>query len=250
MKSRMTRALIAFFVAVVLAFLFAILYSSAEPGTMTHRLLQMVGGDMPAGLIQAMTFFIFIFAILELWEIDKEVGEENDAYSFRILPEQEQYVLSPSDVNDIKLKAIERENYRKYLMTDLIKKSCTKYRANKSTSEALGILSTQSKINLAAADARQSIVRYCAWAIPSIGFIGTIIGIANSLGYADEAGTEEGLQRITQALNVAFDTTLVALFLSILLMLYFHIIQEKVEELHTRLEEYVMENLINRIYKH
>ena len=36
-------------------------------------------------------------------------------------------------------------------------------------------------------DSELSIVRYIAWAIPSIGFIGTVRGIGNALGQAHEA---------------------------------------------------------------
>src|SRR6056297_1608228 len=237
MKSRLTRVVIAFISATALLFAIWALHGNSEDGSTMQLVLQMLGGNLPTGVIQGFTFFIFFFAILELWIIDQEMDIERDAFSFRLLPVQEQFILSPTDVNDIKLKAIDKEKHRKYLLTDVIKKGCTKYRANKSTSEALGIVSTQSKINLATAEAKQSIVRFCAWAIPSVGFIGTILGIAQSLGLADEAGSEEGIQKVTSALNVAFDTTLVALFLSILLMLYFHIIQEKVEIFHTDLEE-------------
>lgn len=250
MQSRITRILISVLAAALLFFLFVVLHNTVNEESGLKRLLQLLGGEFPGGIIQAVTFFVFIFGILELWSIDQGITEEENAYEFNLLPKQEQFVLSPTDVNEIKLNAIEREKYKKYLMTDLIKKACTKYRANKSTSEALGILSSQSKINLANSESEQSIVRYCAWAIPSIGFIGTIIGIAQSLGYAGEAGSEEGILKVTSALNIAFDTTLVALFLSIFLMLYYHIVQEKVERFHTNLEEYVMENLINRIYKH
>lgn len=55
-------------------------------------------------------------------------------------------------------------------------------------------------------------VRYAVWAIPSIGFIGTVRGIGAALGHADRP---EDLPAIVSFLGTAFDTTLVALLLVI-----------------------------------
>ncbi|MFN3951740.1 MAG: MotA/TolQ/ExbB proton channel family protein [Thermaurantimonas sp.] len=249
MNNRYTRIIISASAAMVLTILLALFYSVTEDGTSGRRLAVLLGGQLPAGIVQGLTYLLFFFGIMELWAINREIKEEEKAYNFRLLPEKEQYVLSPADVAQIKLEAISKEKYRKYFLTDMIKKACTKFRANKSTSEALEIVTSQSKINMADAESRQSYIRYTAWAIPSVGFIGTIIGIAQSLGFANETMTPEGISKVTSALNIAFDTTLVALFLSLILMLYIHSIQERLERFHIRMEEYVIENLINRIYK-
>ena len=55
------------------------------------------------------------------------------------------------------------------------------------------------------------------------------------------------IEEITAALGVAFDTTLLALVLSLILMYVFHALQEKTEVLHQDIEEFVVENLINKI---
>lgn len=249
MNNRFTRILLSAAAALVLMVILALFYITTDEGTGARRIAVLLGGELPAGIVQGVTYFLFFFGITELWAISREISEEEKAYTFRLLPEKEQYVLSPADVAQIKLEAISKEKYRKYFLTDMIKKACTKFRANKSTSEALEIVTSQSKINMADAESRQSYIRYAAWAIPSVGFIGTIIGIAQSLGFANETMTPEGITKVTSALNIAFDTTLVALFLSLILMLYIHSVQERLERFHIRLEEYVIENLINRIYK-
>ena len=98
-------------------------------------------------------------------------------------------------------------------------------------------------------DGEQSFMRYTAWAIPSVGFIGTVLGIAGALGYADQAGSTEGLKLVTDMLGVAFDTTLVALFLSIILVFSMHFLEKKEEDLFSDMSSYMNENLINRFYK-
>ncbi|MCP4717007.1 MAG: MotA/TolQ/ExbB proton channel family protein [Deltaproteobacteria bacterium] len=66
-------------------------------------------------------------------------------------------------------------------------------------------------------DAELAMVRYIAWAIPSIGFIGTVRGIGQALGHAHKA-IEGNIFDVTQSLGVAFNSTLIALLISIVLM--------------------------------
>lgn len=245
-KNIITAFAIAFFTALVV-FLLGLV---STPNTVLYRILQIAGSVFPGGIVQFFTFWLFYFGMLEIWTFSKNVNKEERAYEYRLLPEREQYILTPKDVNDIKLKVLELERkYSSYELTKLIKKACTKYRANKSTTEAMEIVNAQVRINLFNSESEQSMIRYVAWAIPSVGFIGTIVGIAGSLGNVKSQMSEKDIEAVTQALYTAFDTTLLSLFLSILLMFYFHTIQEKVESFHSKMEEYVIENLINRIYK-
>ena len=214
-----------------------------------NRIFQMLGGNLPGGIIQFFTFIAFFWGIFEIRSRMHRLQYEEQGLKMGLLPEKEQWVLSPNDVNDLKLKMIEKEQERKLLITDIIKKASTKFRANRSISDVMGIVSAQVKINMSKAESAQSIIRYLAWAMPSIGFIGTIMGIAQALGVADQvSGDPEALGQVTAYMYVAFDTTLIALFLSIIMMWYFHNLQEREEDLHSDMEEYVMENLINRIH--
>lgn len=213
-----------------------------------QRVFQIFGGDMPGGIVQYITFIAFFWGVFEMLQLLNKVKYEDQSLHLNLLPEQEQWVLSPDDVNELKIKMIDFEKQHKYLIVDIIKKAATKFRADKSVSDVLSVVSSQVKINYARAESKQSIIRYIAWAIPSLGFIGTILGIAQALGFAHEADTPEGLANITNSMYLAFDTTLVALLLSIIMMWIFHDLQEKEELLHTNIEEYLIENLINRIH--
>ena len=66
-----------------------------------------------------------------------------------------------------------------------------------------------------------TIVRYIAWAIPSIGFLGTVRGIGTALGQAYQAVSGD-IVGVTVSLGVAFNSTFVALVASILLMFLCH----------------------------
>lgn len=69
-----------------------------------------------------------------------------------------------------------------------------------------------------------SVVRYIAWAIPSIGFLGTVRGIGEALGQAHQA-TSGNILGVTTSLGVAFNSTFIALVVSIILMFLLHQLQ-------------------------
>lgn len=244
LKNRIIR--LAFSLAATIFLMVIIVFAK---GDSDNRILTMMGADMPAGLIQAATYFLFFWGMFEIVWLNSRVMEENDAFKAHLLPEKDNWVLSPEDVNQLKLNMQHLERHNKFLMTDLIKKSCTKYRLSKSSSEVLELVEAQTEIYQEEIESEQSFIRYVAWAIPSVGFIGTVIGIAASLGYADEASTPEGISKVTDMLAIAFDTTLVALILSIILMLGIHSLQRKEDKLFADMKSYVIENLINRFYK-
>jgi len=62
-------------------------------------------------------------------------------------------------------------------------------------------------------------IKYISWAIPSIGFIGTVRGIGEALSKAAEA-IDGNITGMTASLGVAFNSTFVALLLSIFLMMF------------------------------
>lgn len=89
-------------------------------------------------------------------------------------------------------------------------------------------------------------VRYIAWAIPSIGFIGTVRGIGEALGQAHKA-VEGDIAGVTQSLGVAFNSTFIALLISIVLMFLLHQLQLQQERLVLETEAYLDQHLIQHL---
>ena len=91
-----------------------------------------------------------------------------------------------------------------------------------------------------------SMIRYIAWAIPSIGFIGTVRGIGAALGLAHQA-VDGDISGVTQNLGVAFNSTFIALLISIFLMFLVHQLQLLQERLVFDSEIYIDQHLITRM---
>lgn len=95
-------------------------------------------------------------------------------------------------------------------------------------------------------DSELSMVRYIAWAIPSIGFIGTVRGIGEALAQAHKA-VQGDIVGVTTSLGVAFNSTLIALVISIGVMFFMHqlqLLQERlVLDTHGYCDEYLLRHL-------
>lgn len=95
-------------------------------------------------------------------------------------------------------------------------------------------------------DAENSMIRYLIWAIPSIGFIGTVRGIGEALSLADKALAGD-IAGMTNSLGVAFNSTLVALLISIFLMFLFHQLQRLQDGQIVDIQAYCDQYLLARI---
>ena len=91
-----------------------------------------------------------------------------------------------------------------------------------------------------------SIIRYIAWAIPSIGFIGTVRGIGDALGQVYQA-VEGDIAGVTASLGVAFNSTFIALLISILLMFLLHQLQLIQERLVLDTQHYCDHELLRNL---
>jgi biopolymer transport protein ExbB/TolQ len=91
-----------------------------------------------------------------------------------------------------------------------------------------------------------AMIRYIAWAIPSIGFIGTVRGIGAALGEAHKA-VEGDIAGVTENLGIAFNSTFVALMISIVVMFLVHQLQLLQERLVFDSEAYVDNKLVRHM---
>lgn len=95
--------------------------------------------------------------------------------------------------------------------------------------------------------------RYLVWLMPSLGFIGTLEGIADAFekarglgGQTDPALRNEQLDKVLGGLGIAFDTTLVALIGSIIVALLVYHVQYLDLQLTKCIAEYCTTNLLGK----
>lgn len=213
-----------------------------------NRLITVFGGSY-SGYIQAICYAGAIYAILSLKELNTFIKGQFDGFALKLLPEEDQLILTPEEVADIKLSVIEIEKRGKpYLITKFIKNACTQYRNDQSIPDTMQVLDIQIDNAKNELDGKLSMIRYVISGIMSVGFIGTVIGLASAIGNANLAKTDDGLAILTSYLGIAFDTTLVALLLGLILNFSYHKFLEQMDVFFAKSKSYVVDNLVSRIY--
>ncbi|MBT7245729.1 MAG: MotA/TolQ/ExbB proton channel family protein, partial [Proteobacteria bacterium] len=91
-----------------------------------------------------------------------------------------------------------------------------------------------------------STIRYIVWAIPSVGFIGTVRGISQALGQAHKAVNGD-ISGVTANLGIAFNSTFVALVISLLIMLLLHQLQRVQEQFVLDSQQHCEANLTRHL---
>lgn len=141
--------------------------------------------------------------------------------------------------------AIDRNpRWQDRLLPDCMLAALHRFHATSSIQDAANAVKERAELAADQLDSTLSLVRYIAWAIPAIGFIGTVRGIGLALAYADEA-IKGDITPVTQALGLAFNSTLVALIISMGLMYFVHVVQSRQEAFVLETQTYCRDKLID-----
>jgi biopolymer transport protein ExbB/TolQ len=126
-----------------------------------------------------------------------------------------------------------------------------KFATSRSGRDVAEIVRTQADVDMSRMVSSMSMVHYLAWAIPAIGFLGTVRGLAGSLSLGGETrlAVVQFIRDATGHLNVAFDCTLIALALSLVLMFFLHAVQREEESLVIDCQQYCLDHLVSRLYE-
>lgn len=93
-----------------------------------------------------------------------------------------------------------------------------------------------------------SMIRYVIWAIPSIGFVGTVRGIGSALAKAEEA-VSGNISGMVDMLGVAFNSTLVSLVISIVLMFLLHLLNNRQDQMVIKTQKTCEQHLLTHLHK-
>lgn len=249
-KNNLVRIGISIAIAAVIWIVLIILANLFSRQPEAYRVLTLLGGSK-LGFIQFISYAIATFAMLHLRDMNAHIKSQFKGFDLKLLPEEDQLILTPEEVADIKLSVIEIEKRGIfYLVTQFIKNTCTQYRNNQSIPETMQVLESQIGNSKEEMDGKLNLIRYLISSVMSVGFIGTIIGLASAIGNAHLANSSEGLSILTSYLAVAFDTTLVALLLGLILNYSYTQYLERMDVFYAQSKSYVLDNLVSRIYRH
>jgi biopolymer transport protein ExbB/TolQ len=95
-------------------------------------------------------------------------------------------------------------------------------------------------------DSSYSLLRFINWAIPILGFLGTVLGITGAISGVTPEKLERDLSQVTDGLATAFDTTALALVLTMILMFVLFIVERLEQSVLQSVDQFVDDELAHR----
>ncbi len=129
----------------------------------------------------------------------------------------------------------------------VLRSALKRFGATQNVQDAATTVHQVCEIEGARMDSELAMVRFGAWSIPAIGFVGTVRGLGEALQSAQFALSSNNPGALTGGLGVSFNSTFTALTLSILVMYVIHELQLAQERLALDTQEYAEEHLISNL---
>ena len=230
------------------------LFEASLPDAYAIVLIDRYGPLYPV-TVQNVMWLAFSFGLAELLLRLFDAMAEKRQLSIGYLPEDDRSMLQAPDLGALYASARAAADAggkgEGRFLPRLIQRVVAQFQSSRSIDQATAIMNSSLELYLHEIDLRYSLIRYIVWLIPTLGFIGTVVGISLALSFAGGADTQDPtlLGEITSRLAVAFNTTLLALLMSAVLVLFQHVIQAREERALNRAGEYCLDNLINRLYE-
>jgi biopolymer transport protein ExbB/TolQ len=141
---------------------------------------------------------------------------------------------------------------RDSLMVNRIRKGLELFEKRNDNGEVTVILNAQSDIDANRISGSYTLLKVFLWAIPILGFIGTVQGLSQAVSSLSAGGTDPealkaSINNLTSGLGVAFDTTLLGLVLSMIMSFPMAAMQKEEEETLTLIDAFCAEKLLPRL---
>lgn len=121
---------------------------------------------------------------------------------------------------------------------------CDYVRGRRSADGVEGHLSYLAELASSRLQDSYALIRMVTWAIPILGFLGTVIGITLAIANITPDQLESSLSDVTAGLAVAFDTTALSLGLSMLLVFGTYVIERQEQQVLDAVEDFARQDLL------
>jgi hypothetical protein len=163
-------------------------------------------------------------------------------------------LANDAQVQDLRDRIMYDDHFGRSIVLDQVNHMLTLWLASKDTSRVSDWFGKESETAEASSEATYSHIKVLIWAIPIMGFIGTVMGLGSAVsgfssflaGAAELSAIKDAIGNVTLGLGVAFDTTLLALVLSVLLMFPLSFVQRAEGLFFVDLENYLQDSLLSR----
>ncbi len=195
------------------------------------------------------TFFI-------LWIKTRKIKLQRQALAASILPDDPEFVLTVKTVDAVALKIAEiADNPKSFLLYRRVLQTLSNLRNLGRVSDVDALFRSQAEQDDNTTESSYALVSGFLWAIPILGFIGTVVGLSSAIGNftgvltssSDVSELTPALKEVTAGLSTAFETTLVALCVALCLQLYSTFVRKSEEEFLDDCAEFCAVNIVAKL---
>lgn len=142
---------------------------------------------------------------------------------------------------------------RDSLMVNRIRKALEFFEVRQNVSEVSSLMGSQSAIDGSRIMGSYILIRAFLWAIPLLGFIGTVVGLSHAISGMSFSNVEdvskivESINSVTSGLGTAFDATLLGLIFAVFLNFPLNSLAKHEEEALNDIDAYCNEVLLPRL---
>jgi biopolymer transport protein ExbB/TolQ len=196
---------------------------------------------------QESCFILMFWAFAILAYKASAVFNERSLLQRELLPVREGVRILPEDTREYArtLQALPASD-RSLLLPRVLLSALDRFGSTRNVQDVSSLSNSMCEAEATRLDSEQAMIRYIAWAIPALGFIGTVRGIGLALNQAHRA-VEGDIAGVTENLGTAFNSTLIALLISIVVMFLVHQLQLLQERLVFDTQTYVDHNLVRHM---
>jgi biopolymer transport protein ExbB/TolQ len=203
--------------------------------------LWVIAKDMEQQICFSLLLFCLFLMGYKLWRL----VDEESVYTCDFLSNHDKQAALDVDAALVQLEASDyRENPAMATWINCIRR----FKNTRNVQHAADAIASSIESLSVQLESGNNMIRYIIWAIPSIGFVGTVRGIGQALAQADKALAGD-ISGMTSALGVAFNSTLVALFISLVLMYFMHLLNSRQDAMVIRTQESCERHLLAHLHQ-
>ncbi len=186
----------------------------------------------------------------------RKLEMQKKCLEMRIVPDDPEFVLSPRNVDEV-LEQIQTlvDDPRQFVLFNRISIALSNLRNMGRVSDVDEILRTQGEADEAMSETSYVLLGGFLWAIPILGFIGTVLGLSIAIGEFGNVMSASGktdallpaLKQVTGGLGVAFDTTLEALVAALGIQLMITFLRKWEQEFLDSCAEYCTRHIVKNL---
>jgi len=208
------------------------------------------------GPTQYATLFFAFWSLAILAFKGRKFAVQKRATAIEVVPTQTDFVLSSATVDQVMQRIYGAvDDPKQFILFNRIVIALSNLRNLGRISDVDDMLRSQAEQDEAVMETSYSLVQGFVWAIPVLGFIGTVLGLSDAIGsFTNVLGSAKELSEIsnslrgvTGGLSTAFDTTLVALVAALSIQLWMTNCKKKEEELLDECAEYCTRKVVGKL---